>query len=99
LLGSPEENRPENVFVAILKDGHENASRNYTLSKVREMINHQKETYSWEFIFPGVNQDAFAEAAKMGIDREDSFNFKVSKEGIKQSYNDMHETVSKYRKR
>lgn len=99
LAGIPEENRPENVIVAILTDGHENASRNYTLSQVREMINHQKETYSWEFIFLGANQDAFAEAAKMGIDREDSFNFHATKKGIKQAYDDMHETVSKYRKR
>jgi len=99
LAGIPEEKRPEKVIVAILTDGHENASRNYTLSKVRKMINHQKENYSWEFIFLGANQDAFAEAAKMGIDREDSFNFHVSKEGIKQAYDDMHETVTKYRKR
>lgn len=99
LAGIPEENRPEHVIVAILTDGHENASKNYTLSKVRKMINHQKENYSWEFIFLGANQDAFAEAAKMGIDREDSFNFHVSKEGIKKAYDDMHETVSKYRKR
>jgi len=99
LAGIPEEKRPEKVIVAILTDGHENASRNYTLSKVRKMINHQKENYSWEFIFLGANQDAFAEAAKMGIDREDSFNFHVSKEGIKQAYDDMHETVTKYRNR
>jgi len=99
LAAMPEENRPEHVIVAILTDGHENASRNYTLSKVRKMISHQKEKYSWEFIFLGANQDAFAEAAKMGIDREDSFNFHVSKEGIKKAYDDMHETVSKYRNR
>jgi len=26
--------------------------------------------YSWEFIFLGANQDAFAEAAKIGIDEK-----------------------------
>ncbi|MDZ7757521.1 hypothetical protein [Rhodohalobacter sp.] len=38
------------------------------MSKIKKMIRHQRENYSWEFIFLGANQDTFAEAAKIGID-------------------------------
>ena len=51
LANTPEENRPEKIIVAILTDGEENASHQYNLSKIKEMIKHQKEKYSWEFIF------------------------------------------------
>ena len=98
LAAMPEENRPENVIVAILTDGHENASKQYTLAKVREMILHQKENYSWEFIFLGANQDAFAEASKIGIDKKDSFDFMASKEGVKEAFTTLNSSVGFYRK-
>ncbi|MDF1713274.1 MAG: hypothetical protein P1U90_13615 [Akkermansiaceae bacterium] len=31
------------------------------------MITHQRNTYSWEFLFLAANQDAIATAAQMGI--------------------------------
>lgn len=99
LAAMPEANRPEKVIVAILTDGHENASKTYSLSDVKERITHQKEAYDWEFIFLAANQDAFAEAAKIGIDREDSFNFDSTKEGIKEAYFNLSSSVKKYRER
>ena len=99
LAAMPGENRPENVIVAILTDGHENASKTYSLSDVKERITHQKENYAWEFIFLGANQDAFDEAAKIGIDQKDSFQFDATKEGIKEAYFNLSSSVKKYRKR
>jgi hypothetical protein len=99
LAAMPEKQRPENVIVAILTDGHENASKTYSLSDVKERITHQKENYAWEFIFLGANQDAFDEAAKIGIDQKDSFHFDATKEGIKDAYFNLSSSVKKYRKR
>lgn len=45
------------MFV-ITTDGMENASREYTFSKIKEMIDRQKAKYGWEFIFLGANIDA-----------------------------------------
>ena len=98
LANTPEENRPEKVIVAILTDGQENASRSYDLSKISDMISHQKEKYSWEFIFLGANQDAFAEAAKIGIDSKDTINFAASSDGIRTAYSNMSDSVRAYRK-
>jgi len=97
LANTSENNRPEKVIVAILTDGEENASHQYDLSKIKEMIKHQKEKYSWEFIFLGANQDAFAEAAKIGIDAKDSFNFAATGKGVKAAYINMGNSVRGYR--
>jgi len=99
LANTPEENRPEKVIVAILTDGQENASRSYDLSKISDMISHQKEKYSWEFIFLGANQDAFAEAAKIGIDSKDTINFAATNDGIRTAYTNMSDSVRAYRKK
>ena len=99
LANTPEENRPEKVIVAILTDGQENASRSYDLSKISDMISHQKEKYSWEFIFLGANQDAFSEAAKIGIDSKDTINFAASSDGIRTAYSNMSDSVRAYRKK
>jgi endonuclease III len=42
-----ENERPEKVIVAILTDGLENASEEYTLERVKEMVTHQQEKYIW----------------------------------------------------
>lgn len=99
LADMPEENRPEKVIVAILTDGEENSSRQYDLSKIKDMIGHQKEKYSWEFIFLAANQDAFAEAQKIGIDIKDTFNFSATGKGVRKAYSNMSDSVTFLRKR
>jgi len=62
-----EEDRPDKTLFVITTDGMENASRRYTYERVRQMIEHEKEKYGWEFIFLGANIDAAREAARFGI--------------------------------
>jgi uncharacterized protein YegL len=54
-----EEQRADKVMFVITTDGMENASREYTYAKIKEMVERQKEQYSWEFIFLGANIDVF----------------------------------------
>jgi hypothetical protein len=63
----PEGQRPAKVLVAIITDGLENASREFTHEKIKEMIKHQEEVYSWEFIFLGSDIRSRQEAQVMGI--------------------------------
>lgn len=97
LKNMPEESRPEKVIIAILTDGEENSSRKYSLNKVKEMVTTQKDNYNWEFIYLGANQDSFAEAAKIGIDVNDSFNFAATGKGVRDAYGSMSNTVASYR--
>ena len=62
------------------------------------MIRHRKEKYSWEFIFLGANQDAFAEAAKIGIDRKDAYNFAATAVGVRDACENLNRAVGSYRK-
>lgn len=93
LSNTPEENRPQKVIFAILTDGEENSSRQFALAKIKEMITHQKETYQWEFIFLGANQDVFAEATKIGIDPAHTASFVASGAGVRSGYTTMSNTV------
>ncbi len=70
-----EEDRPEKTIVVITTDGMENASRNYSRSKIQKMVKRQQNKYGWEFIFIGANIDAYAEAQKYGIRKERAVNY------------------------
>ena len=55
----PEEERPENVIFAIITDGCENSSREFSIKDVKERIDRQTNEYSWEFVYLAANQDEF----------------------------------------
>ncbi len=78
----PESQRPAQVIVAILTDGQENASCEFTWAQIAARIKHQTEVYSWKFLFLGANQDAIATAAKLHIAPEDSTTFHADGIGV-----------------
>lgn len=67
LAAMPEEERPGKVIVLILTDGQENYSSLYSRQKIRAMIRHQREKYSWEFIFMGTTWSSVLDAKSYGI--------------------------------
>lgn len=58
----------DKVIVCILTDGYENASREYTRPQIRKLIRDLEAAGKWQFVYLGANQDAFAEAADLGIE-------------------------------
>ncbi len=97
LANTPEAERPGKVIFAILTDGLENASKDYTRPRIYEMIREQRAKYAWEFLFLAANQDAFAEAEKLCIDRNSAHNFAADSEGIMCAMERICESVSEYR--
>ena len=83
LAKTPESERPEKVIFIITTDGYENSSKEFTASGVKEMIEHQKEKYSWEFLFFGANIDSAATASSIGVDESSAFDFDASPKGMK----------------
>lgn len=63
----PESARPGQVIVAISTDGFENSSVNFTWQDISRKILEQTNTYKWQFLFLGANQDAIATAASLSI--------------------------------
>ena len=82
LSKTPESERPEKVIFIITTDGYENASKDFTKKKVKQMIEHQQSKYSWEFLFFGANIDSAETASSIGVAAESSFDFAPSAAGI-----------------
>ena len=93
-----DEDRPEKTLFMITTDGQENSSKRYSYDKVKKMVEHQKEKYSWEFIFLGANIDAIAEAGRFGINQEMAVNFNCDEVGISTSYMALSDVISCVRK-
>lgn len=70
--------RPGKVIVVIITDGQENSSKEFSHSQLKEMIKHQQDKYSWEFIFMGANQDSWLTAEGFGIKYGNTFNYTYS---------------------
>jgi uncharacterized protein YegL len=92
-----EEERAERVLFVITTDGMENASREYSLKLVREMIERQKTRYGWEFLFLGANIDAAETAESFGIHRDMAVNYNPDGEGTQLNYQVLSDVVTSYR--
>lgn len=71
----PEDKRPEKIIVVIITDGEENSSVEYKKPQINEKIKTQLETYKWEFIFLGANQNAIKEGGSLGIQVDNIMNY------------------------
>jgi len=89
-----DEDVPERTLFIITTDGMENASREYSYDRVKQMIERQKSKYGWEFLFLGANIDAANVGARMGIDRDHSAEFTNDSAGTRVNYEAMSEVVS-----
>lgn len=99
LAKTEEQQRPGKIIFVITTDGMENASKEFTYEKVQNLIRHQQEKYSWEFIFMGANMDAAEEAGNLGIDEKHAYSFEASSLGMERMYEMATEAVSKARNR
>lgn len=73
--------RAEKVMFVIITDGEENASREFSQRKIKNMIEYQKGRYGWEFIFIGANIDAAETAKGYGIGKDRSVDYLADSEG------------------
>jgi uncharacterized protein YegL len=92
-----EEDRPEKTLFVITTDGMENASRQYTYGKVRDMIQRQKREFGWEFLFLGANIDAAREAARFGIHPDRAVDYRADRRGTRVIYETVGETLCSFR--
>lgn len=79
-----ESQRPSKVLVAVMTDGQENNSKDYGVTKVREMVERHTNTYNWEFLFLGANIDAQVTSKSYGM--RESVQFEPTRGGVKAAY-------------
>jgi Mg-chelatase subunit ChlD len=97
LAAMPEEERPSKVIVLVITDGEENCSRNYTLEQIKAKVEHQRDTYSWEFVFIGANIDAISTGTSMGFASHNSVAYTSDSIGTKQLYSSVSSNMNSYR--
>ena len=97
LSKTEEDEKPEKVLFAILTDGAENASKAFTKEKVNEMIEHQKNTYKWDFVFLAANQDAIQSGTALGVNATSCMCFNATSKGTRGAYSDLATYATSYR--
>ncbi len=92
-----DEERPEKTLFVIITDGMENASRRWSTSEVKALIEKEKSQYGWEFIFLGANIDSVMAAGGIGIDASRTADYRADGEGTRRSYNSVSRAVRSVR--
>jgi len=96
LMGIPKEAYPSVMFV-IITDGEENASKDYTLDRIRKRIEFCKESEGWEFIFLGADIDAFAAAETIGIGASRTASYHADSVGVSVNFEVLNSAMSQLR--
>jgi hypothetical protein len=96
LAALPQNDRPGTVIVAVMTDGLENASREWTHPAIKSLVEQQTREYSWQFLYMGADQDAIEVGTSLGIGRDHSVTYGRGK--TKEALAAASGKVSSYRK-
>jgi hypothetical protein len=66
---------PEKVILAILTDGFENASKEFSKDTVANLIKEHREKYGWEVVFLAADQDAWELGAQLNISAGSTYSY------------------------
>ena len=95
LSAMEEHERPSKVIMLVITDGAENASKEHSHAKVKEMVEHQTNKYNWQIIFMGAgSMDAIAQGQSMGFAASNSYNFRRSKIGTSKLYSNISKSIT-----
>lgn len=97
LAQTAERDRPGSVIVAILTDGHENASREFDAQGIKNMIAEQESKYAWVFAYLSADKDALSDAGKIGIAPSMTHKFDANTRGYAASCGFMSKYTSRHR--
>ena len=89
----PESEKPEKNLIVIMTDGGENDSKEYSASKVKEMIKHQEEKYNWSFIYMGSDLTDAHDANSLGFTNK----LYSSKTNYMENYDTINTVLCSYR--
>lgn len=93
-LSSLKKSHKPNVLFFITTDGYENASKEYTVEMIKEMIAEQSKK-GWNFIFLGANMDAVSVSNTYGIQM--SATYSSSSLGTRSVYDTINSVTSSMR--
>ena len=75
LAAMREDERPGTVIVAIMTDGYENASKEWTHPAIKALVEQQTADYGWQFLYMGADQDAIEVGRNIGVAAANSITY------------------------
>lgn len=84
LLSQIQQDGKATAVVTVITDGLENASREYSGSDIKALVDKLKDQEGWNFAYIGTNQDVDAVAASISIDN--TMYFRYSSEGMNDAW-------------
>jgi hypothetical protein len=91
----PEDEKPGTVVVAIMTDGHENASSEWRQPDIKALVEQQTNERGWEFLYMGADQDAVEVGGGLGVRAEQSVTYARGKS--REAFAAVSGNVRKYR--
>ena len=88
---------PEQIVVVSITDGHENASREYSLATVQQLIAVHTAA-GWSFVFLGAALDVYGEAGGLGYDSRSVQSFAPDGSGAEMAFASLSRSTSKRRR-
>jgi hypothetical protein len=85
------------VIIAILTDGAENSSQEYSLDQVAERIFTRRISYDWQFLFLSASPDALRTGINLRIAKSNIIDFTASPDGISVILAKLNAGLSAYR--
>ena len=88
--------RPDKVLFAIVTDGHENASREFTQESIKTLISKQ-EKQDWQFVYLAADQDATIASSSIGVSRGSTLSYSNTGAGNTVVFDTLSMATSNYR--
>jgi hypothetical protein len=70
-----EDDRPGSVIVAIMTDGMENSSHEWSRPAIKSLVEQQTNEYGWEFLYMGADQNAVEVGKGLGVKAEQAVTY------------------------
>ena len=74
----PEDQKPGTIVVAIMTDGYENASSEWSRPAIKALVE-QQTSAGWEFLYMGADQDAVEVGTSLGVKAEQAITYSRGK--------------------
>lgn len=85
--------KPRSVTVAIITDGRENSSVEYSQKIIRDLVTKCQDHLHWKILFFGANQDSVLEGSQFGLDKTFCTDIKFSKRGMQTAFQSIKSEV------
>ena len=95
-LAAAADGCPEHVMFAVVTDGLENSSREWTRYQVMAAVKERSDA-GWHFTFLGANQDAIQEGGNIGVAGTAAMSYAATSEGVAGAMSALSASVSRAR--